>query len=154
MTNRVYPIGYSAGGSSEYIASLMAQPKMLLIDTRLMPTSWQIEWKQPTLTAKYGVRYRVAGKMLGNKNYKGGPIDIVDLATGIRGLKMYLDEGHDLILLCTCTTYSTCHRSRIVDALQEVRPSVQVVQPPKPELVKVEQSALFEVAEERRWHDI
>ncbi len=152
---KVYPVGYSAGGSSAYIDGLMDQANMLLIDTRIAPDSWQIEWKKATLSAKYGVRYKVAGKVLGNKNYKGGPIDIVDLATGIHGLEMYLNEGHDIILLCTCTTYSTCHRKVIVEVLQEKRPSVQIVQPLKPEPIAVlAQPTLFEVPEERRWHDI
>jgi hypothetical protein len=154
MTNRVYPVGYSAGGSSEYIAGLMAQPAMLLIDSRLKPYSWREEWKQEALQVKYGERYRVAGKFLGNLNYRGGEIKIADLATGLKGLQRYLDEGYDLVILCECCNWSTCHRKVIIEALQEVRPSVEVIQPPKPELVKVEQSALFEVPEKSYWRDI
>lgn len=154
MVNRVYPVGYSAGGSSEYIAGLMAQPEMILIDSRLKPYSWRAEWRQDALSAKYGERYRVAGRFLGNLNYRGGEIKIADLSTGLKGLRKYLDEEHDLIVLCECCNWNTCHRKVIVEALQEKRPGVQVIQPPKPESVRVEQSALFEIAEERRWHDI
>lgn len=129
MVNRVYPVGYSAGGSSEYIAGLMAQPEMILIDSRLKPYSWRAEWRQDALQAKYGERYRVAGRFLGNLNYRGGEIKIADLSTGLKGLRKYLDKGHDLIVLCECCSHASCHRKVIVDKLQEVRPSVEVIQP-------------------------
>ncbi len=129
MTNRVYPVGYSAGGSQKYIERLMSDAKVLLIDTRLKPYSWRVEWRQVALQDMYGERYRIAGRVLGNRNYQGGPIDIVNLAVGIRGLQMYLDEGWDLIILCECCAWNTCHRKVIVERLQEVRPDVDVIQP-------------------------
>jgi hypothetical protein len=107
----------------------MAQSEMLLIDTRLKPYSWRAEWRQDALQTKYGERYRVAGKFLGNLNYRGGEIKIADLSTGLLGLRKYLDEGYDLIILCECCSHASCHRKVIVDKLQEVRPSVEVIQP-------------------------
>ncbi len=155
MANRVYPVGYSAGGSQAYVEALMGDAKVLLIDTRFKPYSWRQEWRQVALQAKYGERYRVAGKFLGNLHYQGGEIKIADLATGLLGLRKYLDEGYDLVLLCECCSYETCHRKVIVEALQEVRPGVEIVQPSKPEpVVVLAQPALFEVPEERVWHDI
>jgi hypothetical protein len=129
MVNKIYPIGYSAGGAQQRVEQLMGDPKVLLIDCRKVPYSWRVEWKQSYLQEKYGERYRWAGKVLGNRNYQGGPIDIVNLAVGVRGLQMYLDEGHDLIILCECGNWSTCHRKVIVERLQEVCPSVEVIQP-------------------------
>ena len=125
---KVYPIGYSMDGARQYIEQLMAQPQMLLIDTRFSPKSRYAEWREGALRAKYGARYRWAGAYLGNVNFQGGPIQLVDPEEGLRGLRMYLNEGHDLILLCQCSSYHTCHRKAIVDLLVE-RTSVEVVQP-------------------------
>jgi hypothetical protein len=130
----VYPLGYSAAGTEQRIADLMDDPAMLLIDTRLKPYSWREGWRKEALQKKWGERYRCAGHVLGNRNYQGGPIDIVNLPVGIRGLQMYLDEGHDLILLCECQLFASCHRKVIVEKLQAARPGVRVVLPEEPVL--------------------
>ena len=125
---KVYPVGYGIDGAAQYIERLMEQPQMLLIDTRFSPKSRWAEWREGVLREKYGPRYRTAGAYLGNVNFQGGPIQIADLEEGLRGLRLYLDEGHDLILLCQCLDYSSCHRKVIVDQLVE-RTSVEVIQP-------------------------
>jgi len=127
--NKVYHCGYSALGTREWVDELMLQPNMLLIDTRLKAYSWRCDWREDALKAKYGKRYRQAGRLLGNLNYQGGPIKIVDLDGGVKGLMMYLNEGRDLILLCQCV-HDGCHRHEILKALCEVMPDVEVVQPP------------------------
>ncbi|MBA2391168.1 MAG: hypothetical protein H0V70_00300 [Ktedonobacteraceae bacterium] len=106
----------------------MEQPQMLLIDTRFSPKSRWAEWREGALREKYGTRYRTAGAYLGNVNFQGGPIQIADLEEGLRGLHLYLNEGHALILLCQCADYSSCHRNVIVDHLVE-RTTVEVIQP-------------------------
>jgi hypothetical protein len=107
----------------------MRDESMLLIDTRYSPRSMRPEWRQEALQEKYGKRYRWAGRYLGNKNFKGGPIVIADPGTGIRGLRTYLNEGHSLVLLCACAEYSTCHRKDVVELLQKAMPEVEVVHP-------------------------
>ncbi len=125
---KIYPVGYRVDGAHQYIDQLMAQPQMLLIDTRFSPRSRWAEWREGVLRGKYGTRYRAAGVYLGNVNFEGGPIQLADPEEGLRGLRMYLDEGHDLILLCQCPNYHACHRKVIVDQLLE-RTSVEVIQP-------------------------
>jgi hypothetical protein len=125
---KVYPIGYGMDGARQHIDRLMRQPQMLLIDTRFSLKSRYTEWREGALRARYGTRYRWAGAHLGNVNFQGGPIQLADPEEGLRGLHMYLDEGHDLLLLCQCPNYHTCHRKVIVDQLVE-RTSVVVVQP-------------------------
>lgn len=137
--NKVYSVGYGTYGSEQYIAQLMSNPAMLLIDSRYKPHSWRPEWRQEALRSKYGARYRWAGRYLGNTAYntrqrigdKPYPvtISIADIETGIRGLMLYLAEGHDLILLCQCPDYNVCHRKVLVEALKERLPSVEVVMP-------------------------
>ena len=125
--NKVYPAGYSRHGA--LIEQLMQDPKTLLIDTRYSPNSKMPQWTGSALKAKYGDRYRFAGKFLGNVNYKGGPMTLANPARGIQGLVMYLNEGYDLILLCQCPEFSACHRRLIVDLLQGAMPEVGVVMP-------------------------
>lgn len=127
--NTVYSIGYSLLGAENHIDSLLRQPKTLLVDTRLSPNSWQRQWKRENLQARYGKRYRWAGRYLGNTNYKGGPIDIADIDTGLAGLCLYLDEGFDLILLCQCKEEEECHRAVILQELIRKRPDTHIVRP-------------------------
>jgi len=125
---KVYPVGYGMDGALQYVDQLMTQPQMLLIDTRFSPKSWSVDWRKETLQKKYGKRYRLAGAYLGNLNFQGGPIELADPDTGIQGLCRYLEEGYDLILLCQCQDYHTCHRKVIVDLLLQ-QTSVEVLQP-------------------------
>jgi hypothetical protein len=131
----VYHVGYNAYNSEQHVKSLMQDPKMLLIDTRLKPWSYKPQWSRddkhvgactvPGLRSQWGERYRFAGHYLGNLNYKGGPIQIAHLETGLRGLTMYLREGHPLILLCQCA-HDGCHRYVIMAALKRAMPEVQI----------------------------
>ncbi len=114
---RIYPIGYSTPRARERIDELLEGSETLLIDTRISPWSWDSYWKGEALKARYGEKYRYAGKYLGNLGYKSGYIKIADIETGLRGLMTYLYEGHDLILLCQCRKFNTCHVSSIVDEL-------------------------------------
>jgi hypothetical protein len=127
---KVYPVGYSLYGSESYVERLMSNPQTRLIDTRLVPYSWRPDWREDRLQAKYGERYRQGGKYLGNLNYKQRwPIRIADLTTGLAGLIQYLNEGHDLILLCECPAYDDCHRKVIIEQLKQVLPEVEGVLP-------------------------
>ena len=125
--SKIIPFGYATPNAAERLATLMSDPLMLLIDTRYSPCSRHSQWQQEALQEQYGKRYRWAGQYLGNINYKGGPIEIVNPETGIRGLKMYLDKGYSLILLCACKHYEQCHRKVICDLVREHVPCVEVV---------------------------
>lgn len=135
MEARVYHLGYSEFNAEQHVKNLMSDPRMLIIDTRHKPWSWRSAWckddqvkaglRIPGLQSQWGKRYRYAGKVLGNENYKGGPIKISDLETGLRGLTMYLREGHPLILLCQCA-HEGCHRYVIMAALKRAMPEVQI----------------------------
>src|SRR2546423_13622225 len=117
MTYRVYPVGYSTPGARERIDELLEGPKTLLIDTRITPWSWDEQWRGEALKSRYNEKYRYAGKYLGNTGKYLGLIRIADIDTGLKGLMMYLYEGYDLILLCQCKRFNTCHMSTIIDDL-------------------------------------
>ena len=127
MANHVYPLGYSTPGAQERIEELL-EKKTLIIDTRLKPWSHNVFWRKEELENVYGERYKWAGAYLGNENYKGGQIKLVNPEMGIRGLTRYLNEQHDLILLCQCKTFSACHVSTICNLLIQAMPQVTVVQ--------------------------
>ena len=125
---KVYPCGYAKHAA--HITSLMAeQERLVLIDTRYKPWSQMPAWRREALRAQYGTRYRWAGQYLGNINYQGGPIALADPATGLRGLRHWLEHGYDLLLLCGCAVYERCHLHTIVEALKQEVPAVEVVLP-------------------------
>lgn len=140
MTYRVYPIGYSTPGAQERIDELLQQTKTLLIDTRLKPWSWDKQWRKEALEDRYGDKYKFAGKYLGNEGKDLGLIRFADIDTGMKGLMWYFGEGYDLILLCQCRKYDTCHVSSIVDEILQLL-IVEVVrfeeptQAPEPERI-------------------
>lgn len=133
---KVYHVGYNAYNSEQHVQALMGNPRMLLIDTRKTPWSYKPQWSRddkhvgsctvPGLASQWGRRYRYAGKVLGNENYKHPelPIKIINLDEGLRGLKLYLQKGYSLILLCGCT-HDGCHRYTIMRELQRAIPEVQ-----------------------------
>lgn len=132
----VYHEGYSTGGAEERVKRLMEDPMMLLIDTRKSPKSWRPGWSEDELRAQYGERYRPAGHVLGNKNFfkEHAPIDIIDIRTGVLGIRMYLNKGHDVILLCECSDIYEydddeliCHRYRILQWIRQYMPDVQIL---------------------------
>jgi hypothetical protein len=127
----------------------------LIIDTRKVPFSWREswsrydrcyvrskalkDWKQGDyvpeggrvvsgLQSTWTRRYRWAGAVLGNKNYNkpGAPIDIIDMNRGIGGLMMYMNEGYTPILVCECANLYACHRYKILQALKEYMPSLDI----------------------------
>jgi len=127
---KVYPIGYSALGAKQWLDKLTSDPEVLVMDTRLKPWSQRPEYRKEELEQKYGDRYHWCGRFLGNEGYKSNYIKIVNPDIGIRGLVKYLNEGHDLVLLCQCASYLDCHRKVVVDLLQQ-KIDVDVVQPPR-----------------------
>ncbi|SRR5579884_57794 len=126
---KIYVIGYSGYG---YLVEWLmhSNEKRLLIDTRKIAWSDDMpQWREESLRLAYGKRYRPAGSFLGNVNYarSGAPIQIANLSVGIAGLRKYLEEGYELLLLCGCRYYTRCHLQVIVSELVRAMPTVEVV---------------------------
>lgn len=125
---RVYVVGYSGYG---YLVEWLmhGNARRLLIDTRMRAWSDMPEWRPESLQAAYGKCYREAGKFLGNVNYArpGAPIKIANLTVGLSGLRRYLEEGYELVLLCGCRYYARCHLQVIVSHLLRELPGVELV---------------------------
>jgi len=128
---KVYPIGYSAPGTRATIdALLQADERTMLVDVRYSVSSKRKpDWSGTALKERYGSRYLWL-QDLGNVNYyNGGPITLCRPERGISRIVALLCKGYNLILLCTCPEYDSCHRKVIVDTLLEMCPDVQVEQP-------------------------
>jgi len=111
-------------------------PAMQLIDCRLNPWSWRIQWQKDALVKQWGERYHLAGQWLGNRKHPSNQlhpgkveIELVDPKRGIQGLQYYLTREQDLILLCQCLEYRYCHLQAIVDLLKVTMPEVEVILP-------------------------
>jgi uncharacterized protein (DUF488 family) len=143
---RVIPVGYANPKHRTLIDHLMQDETMLLVDTRLSPRSAVPGWHKTSLEQRYGKRYRWLGESLGNLNYKGGPIAIVNLGSGIAALQALLLQGHTVLLLCGCSVFETCHRHVICDALAEQWSEVEIV---LPEQIIAKEQALTTLRDER-----
>jgi hypothetical protein len=129
MSGKVYPIGYSAPGASMSLETLMQDEQTILVDIRFSVKSMRKPaWSGSALRERYGNRYLWIQE-LGNVNYySGGDIKLHRPEKGIERLMMGLQKGYNLILLCTCNEYETCHRKKVVELLQQAEPEVEVVQ--------------------------
>lgn len=108
-----------------------------LIDVRFSPRARDPQWRQSNLENVFGFRYQWV-QALGNRNFKGGPTDLVDVQTGIRIVSQLLKTA-DVVLMCACWSWSKCHRREVADAIvQAVGGTVYHLQPA--DLPKIEKS--------------
>ncbi|HUW09179.1 MAG TPA: DUF488 domain-containing protein [Anaerolineae bacterium] len=125
MTRRVYTIGY-AGRDPYELADLAVSLDAVIFDIRYSPLSRNSRWNLNTLKAICGYRYQHI-PALGNRNYKSGPIALVDYDAGRRQI---LASSNPVILLCACKNPATCHRTLIAQRLREDGFSVEEWQGP------------------------
>jgi hypothetical protein len=103
----------------------MAQSNTALVDIRYNARGRRPEWNSERLRERYGVRYKPLS-CLGNKNYKGGPIQIANPERGIPLLVDALQRGWTLILLCACAEYEQCHRKVVTEMVKAACLGVEV----------------------------
>jgi uncharacterized protein (DUF488 family) len=112
----VYSFGYQGQSIDEFIQHVH-HAGALVIDTRLKPYSRDPTWNKSRLEKALGQRYRWI-EQLGNLNYKGGPIVIKDLDTGLRHVEAAL-TNQPVVLICVCKDVRVCHRNVILGRLRE-----------------------------------
>ena len=105
--NPLYTFGYS-GKQPEELLALAEQLNATVADIRFSPRSRVPQWSGGRLARLLGDRYRPL-PALGNRNYKGGPIELVDPETGIAQVASLLAH-QPVILLCVCAEVEHCHR--------------------------------------------
>lgn len=109
----IYTVGYS-GIKVTDLKRAVEELDALIMDIRYSPMSRIPMWRRENLTATFGERY-VHVRALGNVNYKGGPISIVDYVAGRRAIE---NSNRTVILMCVCGHYATCHRAVVASLLR------------------------------------
>lgn len=113
MTQQVYTLGYS-GRKMPEIQALVERLGAVIFDIRFSPRSRAPVWNGTNFQRVFGARYRHM-KAMGNKNYKGGPIALVDYEAGKAAIEAM---GRPVILMCVCKDASICHRTTIAERLK------------------------------------
>lgn len=111
----VYDVGYMTIKDPALLHKAIVELGAVLVDVRFSPRSRDPDWNIGKLKELYGDRY-LHLKELGNENYRGGPIKIVDLPKGVNRL---IAIGKPIVLMCGCWKRDECHRHYIVKWLDE-----------------------------------
>lgn len=112
MTIQIYGIGYR-GRTVDDIKRIVEELDAYLVDIRFVPYSRNPVFRKPALERELGARYRYL-QAFGNRNYKGGPVDLVDYEAG-RTVLEALDKP--ALLMCMCHDPTTCHRATVLQRL-------------------------------------
>lgn len=110
----IYTLGY-ARWSIDDVESVVDTLEAVLVDVRRSPRTTKPGFDKPALEARFGNRY-VHVPALGNDNYKGGPIQIVDPERGRNEVRQL---NHPPILMCGCASPQQCHRSTVATLLAD-----------------------------------
>ena len=137
MTKSVYTLGYS-GRKMPEIEALVNRLGAVIFDIRFSPRSRAPVWSGKNFQTVFGARYRHV-KALGNKNYKGGPIALVDFEAGKKAIETM---GRPVILMCVCKNPAICHRTTIAERLRVEGFTVEELAP-KPKRPRTIQLCLF-----------
>jgi Domain of unknown function DUF488 len=117
MDKFLFDIGYSEIKDPDLLRQVAEKLDALVLDARFSPRSRNPKWNQGNLKNVLGDRY-LHVKGLGNKNYKGGPIDFVDLEGAIQEVESLLTRN-PVIVMCMCPERDRCHRYEFVQIFEK-----------------------------------
>jgi uncharacterized protein (DUF488 family) len=95
----LYTFGYTSRFPHQ-VRALAEHLEAVVVDIRFSPRSRIPDWTAGRLQQLLGERYHHL-PALGNRNYKGGPMEFVDLEAGVVRIDELLAE-QPVILLCAC----------------------------------------------------
>ena len=110
----LYTFGYS-GRQPEELQAQAEQLDAMVADIRFSPRSRVPQWSGGRLARLLGDRYHHLSA-LGNRNSKGGPIELVDVEQGIDQIADRLAH-QPVILLCVCRDVQKCHRRLVAETI-------------------------------------
>lgn len=129
--NKLYTMGYSHW-SIDQLAIELERLGALLVDIRLNPYSSRSEWCKEALRTRFGKNYIWAGA-LGNRNYRGGPIELAAPEKAIEPMRHHL-ATRPCVLMCACSDWQQCHRRQAATFLaRALGATVEHLEPPLPE---------------------
>lgn len=114
--HNLYDLGYSE--ITPDMLKLVAKTlNAIVVDARISPRSRNPGWRQGALENLLHENYTHV-KALGNVNYKGGPVEIVDLEAGMKVLNQIL-LSQPVIIICVCKDRERCHRFNVVTEFEK-----------------------------------
>lgn len=129
--NVIYLWGYQ-GRSVSDLHDLARDRDAYVVDIRFSPFTKQAGWGKAELSDALGWRYQWC-RELGNRNYKGGEIEISDLKSGMERVSRLAAE-RPVILFCACGKPEHCHRTVVSLAFRAAGYEVEELRPtPEPE---------------------
>jgi uncharacterized protein (DUF488 family) len=111
----IYTFGYEKRSVDE-LAEEAYLLDAVVVDVRIRPFSRAKGWSRRNLEIVLGDHYLWV-REFGNKNYKGGPTELVDVKAGLEIVAPLIAEGRDLILLCYEADPADCHRTDVAEAI-------------------------------------
>jgi uncharacterized protein (DUF488 family) len=109
MDKQLFDIGYSEIKDSKLLQKVAEKLDAIVVDARFSPRSRNPTWNQSNLVKLLGERYEHV-QALGNRNYKGGPVEFVNTEEAIREVDNLLTQK-PVILMCMCPNRERCHRT-------------------------------------------
>jgi len=110
---KIYTMGY-LGWTLDDMEATAVRLDAVFVDVRMQPRSRIGCYNSGVLHQRFGERYQWV-RELGNVNYKGGPIQFLNLEAGAAKVRALLDTGKPVILLCGCPKLDECHRKILAD---------------------------------------
>lgn len=124
---------YTAGYNRWTIQQLDDEAKRrgaVILDIRYNPTSMRPEWQKHALFQRFGPDRYMPLPALGNRNYRGGEIELAAPLQALPHVQRHL-FFRSIILLCACPDYRTCHRLVAAEWLAErIDAPVEHLEPP------------------------
>lgn len=106
----IYLAGYT-GHKPERLRELAMALDAIVCDIRFAPRSRVPHWNKEPMEKLLDSRYRWV-HAFGNRNYKGGPVDLVDPTRGLEIVEAIANQ-QNVILLCACAQTQHCHRKEV-----------------------------------------
>jgi uncharacterized protein (DUF488 family) len=116
--HKVLTFGYQGRRPQELLALADAEGAVV-VDVRIKPWSRLPGWSQKALQELLGERY-VWVRELGNQDYKGTGVRLVDEEAGLAKVREML-ESRPVILLCFESDETRCHRRHVRRRLEVLR---------------------------------
>jgi len=110
----IYTLGYS-GWTVEQVVDVVNRLGALLVDVRYRRSSRRPGFGGRQLAERLGGSYCWI-RQWGNKNYRSGPVELVDFEAGVRLLAEQV-AGRPVILMCACADVERCHRKVVAERL-------------------------------------
>lgn len=114
----IYRTGYGLWKNRDDFVQAVHDLDAVVVDVRYSPHSKDPLWSGASLAGALGEGHYEHVAAWGNRNYQGGPVDLVDPVVGIRAVEKALERKPNVILLCACWNQWTCHRHEVGRCLE------------------------------------